>query len=269
MLRISSTHLLSALLALTLTGAVSPAYAEIYRWVDDQGRVHFGDKRSAPKTAKPNGEQEQSVTSDGLTFTFLPQADALLSTTHKNSQGKSSVLSSGYWSTPKGKLETKSLIQFEITPVLKELNTNKHKHLANALIELYANTDDKLYGQGTTNKQSPGHSTLRGDNAFYLRPTHNNWQEGSVTWSEFYGGRYIVPSGVRQLPVISARGSNGDPDKNYIIDATELIAALILTQQREVTLEMTPQRTSTMAQVTFYAREAQENKRPRLIVKLK
>ncbi|MEZ5567710.1 MAG: DUF4124 domain-containing protein [Halioglobus sp.] len=44
-----------ALLALGLTGIclswTGPSLAEIYRWVDDNGRVHFGDRPKNPDTA--------------------------------------------------------------------------------------------------------------------------------------------------------------------------------------------------------------------------
>lgn len=245
------------------------ANADIYEWVDANGRVHYSDKRAAKKDAVIVGEAANAITSDGMTFTFVPQADALLSSTQSQPQGKASVLSAGYWTANDSTLATKSLLQFDIGALLKELNTQKHKHLANATLELYANTQDKLYGQGITNRESPGHSTLRGDNAFYLKPVHSDWDENTVYWSEFYTTNIPIPAIIRQLPSVSVPGSEGIPDKNYLIDVTELMAALILAQQREISLEMSPQRTSAMAQVTFFSREGDPQKIPRLIVNLK
>jgi len=225
----------AGLIGYLLFALTMAAHAEIYRWVDESGRVHFGDRRSAPKQAELKGRPKSTITTDGMAFTFLPQADAMLSATQTQPQGQATILSSGYWRSHNGNLETKSLLQFEITPLLDELNKHKHKLLANASIAFYANTQDKLYGQGTTNTQSPGHSTFRGDNAFYLKPVHNNWKEASVTWASFYSGDHVTPNAIRQLPVLSVPGTAGDPDKNYMIDATELVAALILAQQREFT----------------------------------
>ena len=39
-----------------LTGTAAPAYAEVYRWVDEHGNVHFGDR--------PPGEQAEAVELD-------------------------------------------------------------------------------------------------------------------------------------------------------------------------------------------------------------
>lgn len=260
---------LFVLFYLSLTGFVGTSHAEIYQWVDEQGRVHFSDKRGAKKDATVRGETAEAVTTDGFTFNFAPQADALLSSTSTSPQGKSSILTSGYWTSNNKALETKSLLKFDLSPLLQELNTNTQKRLADATIELYANTLDKFYGQGVTNRESPGHSTLRGDNAFYLKPSHNNWQEETVTWSEYYSSGQYTPVAIRKLPAISAPGSEGVPDKNYRIDVTELLAGLILAQQREITLELTPLRKASMAQVTFYSREASPETSPRLVVNLK
>lgn len=54
------------LLALLLPGVSLPAGAEVYRWVDDQGRVHYGD--SAP-------ENQQSTTIDTSTENVLESGE--------------------------------------------------------------------------------------------------------------------------------------------------------------------------------------------------
>ncbi len=254
------------LIALALL-PLSLAYAEIYQWTDENGRVHFSDQRAARKDAMRRGEKPNQATTDGVNFRFLPQADALITSNSEQPKGKASMLSTGYWKTRTVEYQTRSIVRFEITELLKALNMHKLKHLDTARIEFFANTQDKLYGQGITNKQSPGHSTLRGDNAFYIKAVHNNWSEDDVTWQTFYAPTHYTPLAIRKLPSISAPGSDGVPDKNYWVDATDLIAALVLAQQREFTLELSPQRKSTMAQVTFFSRES--DKPPVLTVKLK
>lgn len=39
-------------LALALTMLAAPASAQVYRWVDAQGQVHYGDVASAPRSAR-------------------------------------------------------------------------------------------------------------------------------------------------------------------------------------------------------------------------
>lgn len=57
--RMKSPLLILALLLLTST-----AHAEIYRWVDEQGKVHFGDK-------KPNTHQAEEVNVKINTYTSV------------------------------------------------------------------------------------------------------------------------------------------------------------------------------------------------------
>lgn len=252
----------------TLALPFKPAFANIYQWTDSQGRVHYGDKRAANTEAIVLGQRESAVTTDGLVFTFVPEADALLIKTRKSAQGKSSLLSSGYWSAHNRTLETRSLIRFEISSLLRELKLSPDKQLAGASLELFANIEDKLYGQGTTNRESPGHSTKTGDNAFYLKPVYNEWEEQEVTWESFYNPSHHTPAAIRQLPTVSVPGSDGVPDKTFLIDVSELVAGLVLAGQREFTLEISPQRRATMAQVTFYSREGPPANSPRLTVNL-
>lgn len=244
-------------------------YSEIYRWVDDRGRVHYSDKSAAVRGATVLGEKNKLVSSDGKTYTFLPEADTLLSKGKTIPKGTAPMLSTGYWNTRGKTIETKSLIQFDIGTVLTELNQHKHKKLDYASLELNANTRDKLYGQGISNLERAGHSTLRGDNAFYLRPTRNDWSEANTHWETFFNDQKPTPNAVRQLPIVSVPGSGGSATKNYLIDVTDLVTSLVKTQQREFTLEMTPQRSSTMAQVTFFAREAGHDKAPKLTITLR
>lgn len=263
----------SIFLPLSLTIALSvtslPAVCEIYKWVDANGKVHYSDKRSAQKNAQSMDEPKSQVTDDGFEFTFLPQADALLNNSTEQAQGKSRILSSGFGEGRSKPFAVKSLLQFEITELLQELNKSPIKRLDIATLELHANTTDNMYGQGSINRESPGHSTADGDNAFYLKPVHNNWSEADVTWSSFYSPSNYTPLNIRKLPSILVPGSGGIPGKNYNIDVTELVASLILQQQREFTLEMSPQRKSRKAQVTFYSRESDPDKAPKLLIKLK
>lgn len=45
--------LIVSALSLALLAAALPAHGQVYRWVDAQGRVHYGDVASAPRSAKP------------------------------------------------------------------------------------------------------------------------------------------------------------------------------------------------------------------------
>ncbi len=49
-----AAYLTSAALFILLIGTANPGHAEIYRWVDDNGAVHYSDK-------KPNNRQSETV----------------------------------------------------------------------------------------------------------------------------------------------------------------------------------------------------------------
>lgn len=46
------TIYLSVTLCAAFVGYCSPGIAEVYKWVDEEGKVHFGDRKSAPRGSK-------------------------------------------------------------------------------------------------------------------------------------------------------------------------------------------------------------------------
>lgn len=252
-----------ALMALPLSG-----WGEIYKWVDAQGRVHFSDKRYADERAKRIDEEPQLAQQGGNQFTFHPEADALLQQNQRQPLGQSTALSAGNWSQSGTRYQSVSVMRFEIAPLLEEMHRNPQKKLLRATLRLYANADDKLYGQSVNNQEPAGHSSKGGDNAFYLKPVHNNFEEAQVTWSSFFDQSNYTPSAIRNLPGIAVPGSADDPQKDYEIDVLPLVQKLMEANLRQVTLEMRLQRTSGRAQVTFFSREAEVSRRPTLHVEL-
>lgn len=254
---------------LSLMGFMAPSvHAQVYKWVDESGRVHFSDRRYAREGFQPLEAPPAAASDDGWLFTFTPQADAALLSNRNNAQGQTRFLSAGQWTARGNSYQVASLMRFDITPLLAHLHTSEpRKRVARAELTLYANTEDKLYGQGSANKEAPGHSTLQGSNAFYVKPSHNNWEESRVTWSQYYDPSHYTPSTIRNLPAVSAPTSGEDRERDYALDVTELLLALVRSNTREFTLELTPQRRSAMAQVTFFSREAQD-KAPRLVIEL-
>lgn len=251
------------LMALPLTG-----WGEIYKWVDASGRVHFSDKRYADERAKRIDEEPFLAQQNGNQFAFQPEADALLRQNQTQPLGKSTALSAGHWSQSGTSYQNVSVMRFEIGPLLEEMHRNPQKKLLRATLRLYANGDDKLYGQGVSNQEPAGHSSKGGDNAFYLKPVHNNFDEANATWSSFFNQSNYTPSAIRNLPGIAVPGSEDDSLKNYEIDVMSLVRQLMAANLRQITLEMRLQRTSGRAQVTFFSREAEVSKRPTLHVEL-
>lgn len=252
-----------ALMALPLGG-----WGEIYKWVDAKGQVHFSDKRYANEQAKRVDEEPLLSQQGDNQFIFQPEADALLRQNQNQPLGLSTALSAGNWSQSGTRYQSVSLMRFEVGPLLEELHRNPQKKLLRATLSLYANADDKLYGQGVSNQEPPGHSSKGGDNAFYLKPVHNNFEEATVTWGSFFDQSNYTPSAIRSLPAITVSGSGEDPQKNYEIDMLPLLQKLMEANLRQVTLEMRLQRTSGRAQVTFFSREAEVSKRPTLQAEL-
>lgn len=257
---------LIVLLSLMLASPALPA--EVYKWVDNKGKVHFSDKRYAHGGAERIDQQQHLVTEDGRTFRFLPSADALLNQVGTTPQGRSSALSAGTWTQAGSTYQVASLLRFDITELLEKILEDPQKKLYRAQLSLSANLDDKVYGQGSVNDAKPGHSTLRGDNAFYLKPVHSNWEEDTATWPLYYNSNHQNPEPVRSLPSIAVNGSGDNNRRDYTIDVTDLVKQLINGHVREFSLEMTLQRRSTMAAVTFYSREANEGKQPTLVIEL-
>lgn len=241
--------------------------AEIYKWVDAKGQVHFSDKRYANEQAKRVDDTPLITQQNGNQFIFLPEADALLRQNQREPLGLSTALSAGQWSQSGSSYQNVSVMRFEVGPLLEELHRNPQKKILRATLLLYANTDDTLYGQGVS-QQAAGHSSKGGDNAFYLKPVHNNFDEKTATWEAFFNSSNYTPAAVRNLPGIAVPGSDDDNEKNYEIDALPLVQKLMEANLRQITLEMRLQRTSGRAQVTFYSREAEEGKRPSLQVEL-
>lgn len=242
--------------------------AEIYKWVDAKGQVHFSDKRYADDRAKRIDDAQLLTQQNGNQFTFQPDADALLRQNQDQPLGLSTALSAGNWSQGGTSYQNVSVMRFEVGPLMEEMNRNPQKKLLRATLHLHANSDDKLYGQGVSNQEPAGHSSKGGDNAFYLKPVHNNFEEANVTWSSFFNQSNYTPNAVRSLPGIAVPGSEDNPQKNYEIDALPLVEKLMAANLRQITLEMRLQRTSGRAQVTFFSREAEVDKRPTLRVEL-
>lgn len=261
------TYALISLLV-TALGLNASSQAEVYRWVDDKGQVHFGDRRAAGAGFERMDAPEEDATNDGWSFAFTPEADAVLHSNKEGTQGKSTLLSSGHWTLSGAAYEVSSLVRFDISALLQELNSNPDKRIGAARLMLFANTETRLYGQGVANKEPAGHSTLRGDNAFYVKPAHNNWQEDTVTWKGFYDSSHYTPSFIRNLPAITVPGSGSDHSRNYEIDMKVLVEALAQGNMREFTLELRPQRRSSGAQVTFFSREGGPETTPKLVIEL-
>lgn len=256
------------LLVLCLLALPLAATAEIYKWVDAQGRVHFSDKKHASEQAKRLDEEPGAAnTNNNNKLSLYPEADALLSKNSNSAQGKAPVLSAGIWQVGGTSMQNTSILRFDLGELLALVNSGQGKRITSAQLVLHANTTDKLYGQGVNNTETPGHSTLKGDNAFYLIPVHNSWQEGTVTWSDFYSSSHYTPSTIRGLPSVAVPGSD-NPTQDFEIDVKDMLQALTKVNVRELTLELKLQRMPAMAQVTFHSREAEPEHRPRLVVEL-
>ena len=157
--------------------------------------LHLHDE---PLLAQQNGNQ----------FTFQPEADAMLRQNQTQPLGLSSALSAGNWSQSGTSYQNVSVMRFEIGPLLEEMHRNPQKKLLRATLYLHANSDDKLYGQGVSNQEPAGHSSKGGDNAFYLKPVHNNFDETGVTWDSFFNQSNYTPTAIRSLPEREAMHSN-------------------------------------------------------------
>lgn len=263
----NASHLRRLLLVLCLLALPLTATAEIYKWVDAQGRVHFSDKKHASEQAKRLHEEPDTANPNNNRLLLYPEADALLSKSSNSAQGHIPVLSAGIWQVGGTSMQNTSILRFDLGELLTLVNSGQGKRIMNAQLVLYANTNDKLYGQGVNNKEVPGHSTLKGDNAFYLMPVHNSWQEDTVTWSDFYSSSHYTPSTIRSLPSVAVPGSNS-PAQDFEIDVKNMLQALAKANVRELTLELKLQRMPSMAQVTFHSREAEPEHRPRLVIEL-
>lgn len=253
---------LISLMVLPLAGA-----AEVYKWVDSNGRVHFSDKKHAHQQAERLGAEQETADPNSNHLTLHAEADAILSRNSSEPRGNTPVLSAGNWNVGGTTVQNVSLLRFDLSELLRVVNASPGKQLHGAQLQLFANTDVKLYGQGVNNQEPPGHSTLNGDNAFYLKASHNSWEEAKVTWEHYYSSNHYVPSAIRALPSVAVAGS-ASAGENFSIDITELVAELIKNNIREVTLEMRLQRLPKMAQVTFHSRESQMSLRPALMVEL-
>lgn len=252
---------------LCLLAAPATATSEIYKWVDANGRTHFSDKKHANERAERMGSEPAAPSVNNNRLVLHPEADTLLTENNRVAQGNASVLSAGRWNVGGSSVQNTSLLRFDLTPLLSAINGAVGKSIATAELHLYANLDDKIYGQGVSNQEPPGHSTRNGDNAFYLKPVHNTWDEAKTIWQDFYSSNNYTPSAIRNLTSIAVVGSE-NAAQNYEVDVKELIKELARNNTRELTLELTLQRTPVMAQVTFHSREAEPERRPALVVEL-
>jgi hypothetical protein len=254
----AAIHLSRPLSAICLLAALLPSagFGEIYKWVDSKGRVHFSDKRNANEAAKPI---DSLITADpgGNEFLFHPEADVTLRQGDNQASGDATLLSVG-----NGNHQEMSLLRFEISPLLAELHRNPSKKLLSATLLLYANTEDKPQGQ-----EAPGHMGSAADTAFYLKPTHNNFAEQTITWEQFFNQNHYTPAAIRRLPSAAMPGSE-DAHQNYSIDLMPLMEQLTAGNLRLFTLEMRLQRATGDARINLYSREAAVEKRPALRVLL-
>lgn len=242
-----------------LLAALPPAsgLAEIYKWVDAKGQVHFSDKRHAHEQAQPIDSSVLGADPSGNELLFPPEADVTLRQGNNRPAGAATLLSAGNEAP-----QEVSLLRFEISPLLAELHRNPGKKLLSATLQLYANTEDKPLGQ-----EAPGHKGSAADTAFYLKPVHNNFDEQAVTWEHFFNQTHYTPAAIRRLSGIAVPGSE-DSRHDYAIDVLPLVAQLMAGNLRQLTLEMRLQRLAGGARVNFYSREAAAEKRPGLRVVL-
>lgn len=257
----------SRALCLCLLAAPLAATGEIYKWVDAKGRTHFSDKKHAHERAERMDSEPANHGANANHLVLHPEADTLLTQNNRVPQGKARILSAGRWNVGGNTVQNTSLLRFDLTPLLSIINNSEGKTVASAKLHLFANLDDKIYGQGVSNKEPPGHSNYKGDNAFYLKPVHNAWDEADAIWQDFYSSNNYTPGVIRNLPSIAVSGSES-PAQDYEIDIEDLIKQLLSNNIRELTLELTLQRTPVMAQVSFHSREAEAERRPTIVVDL-
>jgi|GEM_PF-6626598 len=236
-------------------------FGEIYKWVDAKGQVHFSDKRHAHEEAKLIGSELVDTNPSGNEFVFQPEADVLLRQGTSNPLGNGTLLSAGNSSRGGKRTQEVSLLRFDISPLLAELHRNPTKKLLSASLMLYANTDENPHKQS-----APGHMGGPADTAFYLKPVHNNFEEKSITWEQFFNQNHYTPNAVRRLPGTAVPGTD-DARRDYDIDLLPLLTQLTAGNLRQFTLEMRLQRAGN-ARINLYSREAVAEKRPTLRVLL-
>jgi hypothetical protein len=245
------------MLVLPATGS-----SEIYKWVDAKGQVHFSDKRNAHEQAKLVEGEAVAADPSGNEFLFQPEADVLLRQGSGNSLGNSSLLSVGNSTRGGSRVQEVSLLRFDISSLLAELHRNPTKKLLSASLLLYANTEENPH-----NQDAPGHMGGVTDTAFYLKPVHNNFDEKTITWDQFFNQNHYTPNAIRRLPGTAVPGTE-DAQRNYDIDLMPLLTQLTAGNLRQFTLEMRLQRVAGNARVNIYSREASVEKRPTLRVLL-
>jgi hypothetical protein len=245
------------ILALPATGL-----GEIYKWVDAKGQVHFSDKRNAHEQAKLIDSELLEADPSGNEFLFQPEADVLLRQGTAKPLGNTTLLSAGNSTRGGNRVQEVSLLRFDISPLLAELHRNPTKKLLSANLLLYANTEENPHNQA-----APGHMGDASDTAFYLKPVHNNFDEKTITWEQFFNQNHYTPNAVRRLPGTAVPGTD-DARRDYDIDLLPLLTQLTSGNLRQLTLEMRLQRVSGNARVNLYSREAAVEKRPTLRVLL-
>ncbi len=244
----------------------TPAHAEIYKWVDENGRVHFSDKKHAADNAQPLYAEQ--LNSDPNVVVITAEADAMIGEHWLRPRGSLNILSAGQWQVGNRRQKNNSLLRFDFADLISRLRANPNLSIRRAELLLFANTEENVYNSDGKNSEPPGHSNLAGDNAFYLKAVHNNWQESDILWKTFYNSDNYTPASVRNVPVLSVPGSGKDNTKDFVIDFQPIIHYVDQTNLRTLSLEMSLQRSSRMAQVSFYSHESPLEKRPRIEVEL-
>ncbi len=258
---------LKTIIVLCLLLSFTYSHAEVYKWVDEKGKIHLSDKRSAPEQAVRLNTL--GGTKNKNQFHLHPEADTLLRENQRFSLGTSATLSAGFWKSSRRTYEITSLLRFDISTLIAEINSNPQKRITSARLKLFANTSKKAHPSNNKVSTPMGHYSKKGSNAFHIKAVRSNWDEHSATWLQYYNDSSYTPGAVRILPSATAAGSAGNNSLDYDIDLTEMLLQCAKSNMRELTLELRAQRRSSTSQVTFSSREAQdEDKRPTLQIQL-
>lgn len=254
---------------LLLIYSLANANTQIYRWVDAKGRAQLSDLRNAPSQAILVDSNAKKNAPGGNAFRFIPEADALLKESSTIPRGNSTALSAGFWNSTRNTFEVTSILRFDISALIAEVNNHPNKKIITAQLQLFANTTDKIYKKGKRVNSPSGHFSQKSDNAFHIKAVRNNWDEHNTTWQQYYSDSAYTPGSIRTLPSAKAEGSAGNNSLDYSIDLLELIQHCAKVNIRELTLELRLQRRASASVVAFYSKEAKADKRPALLIELK
>lgn len=224
----------------------SAVYPEVYKWVDEKGRVHYGDKRHAKANDVKTTDTSHTLDKAGRTLTLYAVADTELQQGSRQARGTANQLKAGFQSYRNTTRAFHSIIKFDSSMLLSVLQ-QKSKRIASASVELSLSRS----------------KTNISNNAFFLIPSHNRWNEKKAHWQSYYEATN-VPYSIRKLPFMTAPSSDSIDGNVYRIDALPLTQALAQNNMRELTLEIKLQRTSAVTDIHFHSREAGIENSPKL-----